>query len=104
MPPLFAQVQASVDPVSAAAGGLATNPLAYICAVLLAVVAFLYRQQVARETAQAAALEALRKQQIEDARSDQKEQRELLMQVVPLSSKLVEAVELLEKITDRVGS
>lgn len=43
----------------------------------------------------------LNRERLEDQRAHAKEMRELLMLVVPLSTKLTEALEIVERITDR---
>lgn len=81
-------VLAQIDP-GVAADGLAKNPLAWGLVLAILAIGFLYRE-----------LSAARSQLIETIKSDAKEQQSLLAQIVPLSSKLTEGLESLERLTD----
>jgi hypothetical protein len=83
---------AQIDPTPIAEG-LAKNPLAWISAVLLVAVGYLFRR-----------LGEVQKEHMETIRQEAKEQREILREIVPLTVKLTESLETLEKITDRVTS
>lgn len=83
-------ILAQVDP-STLADGLARNPLAWLAALLILAVGYLF---VRLNQAQAAHMETIRQ--------EAKEQREILREVVPLTVKLTESLEALERITDKV--
>lgn len=98
-------VLAQVDPTAAVAGGLAggnATALAWALAIAGGVIVYLYKQVSDLRSTHAAELAALQKETKEAQKSDAKEQRELLMQIVPLSAKLTEGLESLERITDRL--
>lgn len=78
-----------MDSIGELAKGLAENPTAWMLAIALAAAAYLYRE---RSTAQKELLDMVIKQ--EGAH------RETLMRIVPISEKLVESVEVLERVTD----
>lgn len=88
-----------MDP-SPLANGLASNPLAYMCAIALGVIAYLYKSRDDDRREAAKVLADLQTKYVETIRADAKEQREILAQVVPLTAKLTEGLELLEKLTD----
>ena len=71
------------------AKGLAENPTAWMLAVSLAVAAYLYKERAA---AQKDLLDMVIKQE--------QAHRDTLMRIVPISEKLVESVEVLERVTD----
>lgn len=73
------------------AKGLSESPLAYVTAILLLVSAYLYKQ--ARESERTL---------LETIKENSKEQREILSEVLPLSEKLSDAVEALERLSDRI--
>lgn len=72
------------------AEGLARNPLAWGLALVGAACVYLFRALVAEQRAH-----------LETVRSNAAAQREILTQIVPLSSKLTEAVDTLERVTER---
>lgn len=94
-------IWAQLDP-SVAADSLAKNPLAYVAALGLFSTAFLLRSLLAEKDSSAAALNAMNSKMIESMKEDAKEQREILSQVIPLASKLVDGVETLERVTDKL--
>lgn len=83
IPIVFAQV----DPTPIA-NGLEKNPLAWGLALTLLALAYMFKLLTAERAAHV--------QTIKDAA---KEQREILQQVVPLTTKLIEALEILERLT-----
>lgn len=97
MSPLLAQV----DPAGAAEG-LAKNPLAYIAAVLLLSLGYMFKLYAEERTRSAAALETARAAHLETVKADAKDQREILSQIVPLASKLTDGLEILERVTDKL--
>lgn len=76
-----------MDPATVA-NGLASNPLAWGLALTLGAVVYLFRE-----------LNSARQAHIETIKADAKEQREILTQIVPLSAKLTEGLEILERMT-----
>lgn len=92
---------AQIDP-TAAAESLAHNPLAYVAALALLAVGFLFRLLNEERKAHALALETARTAHLETVKADAKEQREILSQIVPLASKLTEGLDILERITDKL--
>lgn len=87
-----------MDPASVA-NGLAVNPLAWMLAITLAVVGYLYKQLSDERVRHAKELGEAKDALIASIRADAKEQREILSQVVPLAAKLVEGLEILEDLT-----
>lgn len=85
---------AQVDPTPAVpiAEGLAKNPLAWTTLGLALAVAYLFRTLI-----------ALYSKHIETVRADAKDSRDLLAQIVPLSAKLTEGIEVIERITERLS-
>lgn len=72
------------------AEGLARNPLAWGLVLVGAAATYLFKALMAEQRAH-----------LETVRTNAAAQREILTQVVPLSSKLTEAVEMLERVTER---
>lgn len=83
---LLAQISGTAE----VAEGLARNPLAWGCALAGAAVAYLFKALLAEQRAH-----------LETVRAGASQQREILQQIVPLASKLTEAVDTLERVTDR---
>lgn len=73
------------------AEGLAKNPLAWGLALALIVIGYLFRLVIAQH-----------EKHVETIKAAAKDQREILAQVIPLSVKLMTAIELLERITDKI--
>lgn len=94
-------VLGQIDP-KVAAEGLGSNFLPWALVLTLVALAFVVRAYLAQNTAHAAEIAAMQKEARETQRADAKETRELLMQIVPLSAKLTEGLESLERITDRL--
>lgn len=114
-------VLAQVDPVKTAADGLAANFWPYALALVGAALVFVVRQYVAAQTAHAkelsevrtahaaelakrneahaAELAKLQAQLIEALRDASKEQRDLLLQIVPLTGKLTQGLEIVEQMS-----
>jgi hypothetical protein len=86
-----AAVTATTDPAAPIADGLIRNPLAYICALLIIACVFLFKQ-----------LSDSRKEHLETVKAGAKDQREILTQIVPLTTKLTEGLEILERVTDKL--
>lgn len=82
------------------ANGLAANPLAWGLAIALVVIAYLYRKIDDERRQHGADLVAAQNKLIETLREDAKEQREILSQIVPLATRLTEAIEIIERLTD----
>lgn len=76
-----------IDP-AAAADGLTKNPLAWGLVIAIAAIGYLFRE-----------LSAARAAHLETIKADAKEQREILTQIVPLSAKLTEGLEIIERMT-----
>jgi hypothetical protein len=94
-----ALILGQIDPTPVA-DGLAKNPLAWGLALSLLAIGYLFRTMNDERKAHATALEAAQKTLVETIKADAKEQREILSQIVPLSSKLTEGLEILERVTD----
>lgn len=92
---------AQIDPATVA-NGLASNPLAWIAALALAASGYLFTIIMRDRKDHAAELAQVRKEHLESIKADAKEQREILGQIIPLAGKLVEGLESLERITDKV--
>lgn len=90
-----------MDP-SIVANGLASNPLAWGLGLALAAIGALFKLLSDERHRSAEKLEALQKAHIETIKADAKEQRELLFQIIPLTSKLMQAIETVERITDNL--
>ena len=71
------------------AQGLAAHPTAWMLALAVLAIGYLYRE-----------LNQTKKEQIENIRAQEQAHRETLMKIVPVSEKLVESVEVLERITE----
>jgi hypothetical protein len=95
------------------ANGLATNPLAWLLVIAFFTIGFQYREMRALQTSHAeqlsklqaeyaAAIDAARKAAFDSQKQDAKEQIELLMRIVPLGDKMVQAVEVLGRVVDRL--
>lgn len=82
------------------ANGLASNPLAWGLAIALVVIAYLYRQISEERRQYGVDLAQAQAKLIETLREDAKEQRAILSQIVPLSTRLTEAIEIIERLTD----
>lgn len=72
------------------AEGLARNPLAWGLALVGGACVYLFRALLAEQRAH-----------LETVRAAAVQQREILTQVVPLASRLTEAVDTLERVTER---
>ena len=75
--------------LNAIAQGLADHPTAWMLALAVGAIGYLYRE-----------LNQTKKEQIESIRAQEQAHRETLMKIVPVSEKLVESVEVLERITE----
>lgn len=93
---------AQIEVVKPVAEGLGSNFLPWALAIALVAIGVLFKLLWDEKTKHAAEMAAREKEAREIARADAKEQRELLMQIVPLSAKLTEGLESLERITDRL--
>lgn len=71
------------------ANGLASNPLAWMLALALVAIGYLFRLVIATNA-----------KLIEAHQTNSKEQREILSQIIPLVTQLTEAIEILERLTD----
>ena len=98
---LFAQITAIAPDV--VANGLATQPLAWICLLSLAANWYQYRDRAAYVVATDLRIQAMHDAQLAASRDSAKGQVDLLLQVVPLSAKLAEGVEVLERLSHRTG-
>ena len=76
------------------------SALALGLALALAAIGYLFKSQNDERREHAKALEAAQAKLVETIRADAKEQREILSQIVPLSTKLTEGLEILERVTD----
>lgn len=102
MTPLFlAQLDAKT-----AAEGIGANFLPWAIVGLCIALGFTVKAYLAKSAevaalhvAQAAALEKAASERLADVKADAKEQREILSQIVPLSTKLTEGLEILERLT-----
>jgi apolipoprotein N-acyltransferase len=94
-------VLGQLDP-KAAAEGLGANFLPWALVIVLFALAWVVKAYVDQGQKHALELAAVQKEARETQRADAKETRELLMQIVPLSAKLTEGLESLERITDRL--
>ncbi|GMV19034.1 MAG: hypothetical protein AMXMBFR56_72580 [Polyangiaceae bacterium] len=83
-------VLAQVAATSEIAEGLAKNPLAWGLVLVGAACAYLFKSLMAEQKAH-----------LETVRASAVQQREILTQVVPLASRLTEAVDTLERVTER---
>lgn len=83
IPIVFAQVDPTV-----VANGLEKNPLAWGLALTLIALGYLFKLLNDEKTAHLVTI-----------KEASKEQREILQQVVPLTTKLIEALEILERLT-----
>ena len=92
------------------ADGLGSNFLPWACAILIAALVYVVKHAVdtnakhageiaALQLTHATALEKVSADRLADVKADAKEQREILNQIVPLSAKLVEGLEILERLT-----
>lgn len=112
---------AQIDPKAAADGLVGPAALGWIIVGLVIALAFVVRAYMAQNTehakaladanakhaaelsaeraAHSAALAGVQAQLIEQLRTDAKEQRELLMQIVPLAGKLTEGLEIIESLS-----
>lgn len=76
-----------MDP-SAIAGGLATHPLTYLCALLILACVYLFRE-----------LRAADKASLDRVVANATEHRETLKKVIPVAEKLAAGVETLERLS-----
>ena len=90
-----------MDP-STVATGLASNPLAWGLALSLGAIGYLFKQPSAEREARAKDLADSQAKLIEQLRVDAKDQREILSQILPLSTKLSEGLEILVRVTDQI--
>lgn len=95
-------VLAQIDPKAAADGLVGPAALGWIIVGLVIALLAVVRAYVLLGRESKAEVTAMQKEARETQRADAKEQRELLMQIVPLSAKLTEGLESLERITDRL--
>ncbi len=95
-------VLAQVDPKAAADGLVGPAALGWIIVGLVIALVAVVRAYVVLSRENKAELATREKEARETAKADAKEQREMLMQIVPLSAKLTEGLESLERITDRL--
>ena len=80
-------VFAQIDPTPIA-NGLEKNPLAWGLALSLLAIGYMFKLLTTERNAH-----------IQTIKEASKEQREILQQVVPLTTKLIEALEILERLT-----
>lgn len=85
--------------MSELAQGLASNPLAWGLALALGAVGYLFKLLSEDRKAFAQALASQQAALVETLKEDAKEQREILSQIVPLASKIVDGIEALERIS-----
>lgn len=71
------------------ATGLADHPTAWMLALALVAVAYLYRERSAAQ-----------KELVDTVMKQETSHRETLSRIVPISEKLVESVDVLERVTD----
>ena len=81
------------------AQGLASNPLAWGLALALGAVGYLFKMLSEDRKTFAQALASQQAALVETLKEDAKEQREILSQIVPLASKIVDGIEALERIS-----
>lgn len=84
------------------ADGLTKNPLAWGLVLALGAIGVLFKLLSDERQRSADKLEATRKEHIETIKADAKEQREILFQIIPLTAKLTQAIETVERITDNL--
>lgn len=78
-----------METLESLAKGLSENPTAWLLALALVAIGYLYRE---RATAQKELIELVMKQEAAH--------RDTLTRIVPISEKLIESVEVLERVTD----
>lgn len=83
-------ILAQIDPANLAEG-LAKNPLAWLLVIALMTVGFLFRELRTEQAARIAAADAANK-----------EIQEILREVIPLTTKLTNAVDLLDRVVDKM--
>lgn len=71
------------------AKGLSDHPTAWLLAIALLALAYLYRERSAAQ-----------KELVDTVMKQEQAHRETLTKIVPISEKLVESVEVLERVTD----
>lgn len=71
------------------ATGLIEHPTAWMLAIVLVVTGFIYRERT-----------VVQKELVDTVKAQEAAHRETLLKIIPISEKLVESVEALEKITD----
>lgn len=71
------------------AKGLADHPTAWMLAITLVALAYLYKER-----------SAIQKELVETVMKQEQAHRETLSKIVPISEKLVESIEVLERVTD----
>lgn len=84
--------------LSEIATGLASQPLAWCLALALGALVYLFKTLDSERKAHASELLDSQTKLIESIRADAKEQREILSQIVPLSTRLTEGLEILERV------
>lgn len=99
---LIGIVLGQVDPVTASKA-LSQDPLAYMLIIAFLTIAYLFRDNRARENDLRKEISDLHVKLAETIRADAKEQREILMTATPLLTKLTEGLEILERVTDSLS-
>lgn len=92
---------AQIDPTPIAEG-LAKNPLAWISALGLLSSAWLLRTLLTEKEKAALAVDVANRAMVESMKEDQKEQKQIMGEIIPLASKLVDAIETVERVTDKL--
>lgn len=78
-----------METIQTLADGLKDHPTAWMLAIVLVALAFLYREK-----------SAVQKELVDTVKLQEAAHRETLLKVVPISENLIESIEALEKITD----
>lgn len=89
---------AQIDP-SVVANGLASAPIAWIAALALGGGVYLFRLLNEERKAHLAEVAALQATLLSTVKAGAEEQRKLLTELIPLSEKLSEGLEILERLT-----
>jgi len=78
-----------MDALGQLASGLASAPLPWLLAAALLVIGYLYRERASTQ-----------KELLDTVMRQEASHRETLIRIIPISEKLVESVEILERVTN----
>lgn len=103
---------AQLDP-TIIADGLGKNPLLWIATLSLLVNGWMFRTMMADKKESAAALlaekeksasavDAANRAMVEALKEDQKEQKQIMGEIIPLAGKLVDAIETVNRVADKL--